>query len=81
MSAAPFVRRHIGPSSEDISEMTRVIGVMDVAALIDETIPAAIRRDAPLRLPAARSEEQALADLREMMERNELAHPSSSATP
>ncbi len=73
MSAVPFVRRHVGPSAEDVAEMTRVIGVRDLDVLIDETVPAAIRLPEALHLPPARTEEQALADLRAMMEQNQLA--------
>ena len=72
MSAAPFVRRHIGPSREDIEKMARIVGAESLAGLIDQTVPESIRLRAPLNLPAARSEETALRDLRAMIERNEL---------
>src|SRR3977135_1789010 len=72
MSAAPFVRRHIGPSPEDIAQMSRAVGVQSLDQLINETIPKDIRLRSPLSLPPARSEEAALKDLREIMERNEL---------
>lgn len=72
MSALPFVRRHLGPSAEDVTEMVGVIGAASLDALIDETVPASIRLRQPLNLPAARSEEGALADLAEIMEQNEL---------
>ncbi len=72
MSAAPFVRRHIGPAPADIPEMIRMIGVDSLDTLIDQTVPAGIRLPKGLNLPAARSEEGALRDLRAMMDRNEL---------
>ena len=72
MSAAPFVRRHIGPSPEDIEKMSRAVGAESLDDLIDQTVPESIRLRASLKLPAARSEEVALRDLREMMERNEV---------
>jgi glycine cleavage system pyridoxal-binding protein P len=72
MSAAPFVRRHIGPSPEDIAQMSRAVGVQSLDQLINETIPEDIRLRSSLSLPPARSEEAALKDLREIMERNEL---------
>ena len=72
MSAVPFVRRHIGPSPEDIEEMVRIAGAQSLDHLIDETIPASIRLKSPLDLPPARSEEAALKDLREIIEQNEL---------
>ena len=45
-----FTRRHIGPSPVDLSAMLGVIGVDSVRALLDETMPAPIRSDAPLEL-------------------------------
>ncbi|HEY5812970.1 MAG TPA: aminomethyl-transferring glycine dehydrogenase, partial [Terrimicrobiaceae bacterium] len=72
MSAAPFVRRHIGPSLSDINEMVQSIGVSSLNQLIDETIPEDIRLRSYLDLPPARSEDAALRDLREIIERNEL---------
>ena len=58
-----FARRHIGPQPEDIASMLATVGAPTLDALIDETVPAGIRATKPLVLPAARSEEQALADL------------------
>lgn len=71
MSAVPFVRRHIGPSLEDIQEMVRLVGAQSLDQLIDDTIPGRIRLQTSLDLPPARSEEAALGDLREIIERNE----------
>ena len=72
MSAVPFARRHIGPSPEDIETMARVVGAESLDQLIDETVPERIRFRRRLDLPAARSEEVALRDLGQMMERNEV---------
>lgn len=58
-----FSRRHIGPQPADIAGMLSVVGAATLDDLIEETVPAAIRSQKPLDLPAARSEEQALADL------------------
>ena len=52
--------------------MLDVVGVDSLEALIDQTVPPAIRMKGSLNLPAARTEEAALADLRALMERNEL---------
>jgi glycine dehydrogenase len=41
-------RRHIGPSPDEMAEMLATIGAPDLDALIDETVPATIRQDAPL---------------------------------
>ena len=57
-----FASRHIGPDDQDIKEMLEVVGHATLEALIKKTIPAAILRDAPLDLPAAKSEQQMLAE-------------------
>lgn len=51
--------------------MAEVVGAKSLEALIDETVPEGIRQRKALKLPAARSEEVALRDLRAIMERNE----------
>jgi glycine dehydrogenase len=61
-----FVRRHIGPDEGEIARMLEVVGAPSLDALIDEALPAAIRSDEPLSLPAPVSEEAALAELREL---------------
>jgi glycine dehydrogenase len=65
-----FIARHIGPSPEDIPAMLDAIGAASVVALIDETVPAAIRLPAPLPLPAPRPEAEALAALKAVAEKN-----------
>ena len=71
MSAVPFVRRHIGPSPADIEEMSRTVLAESLEDLITQTIPGSIRYRAAMDLPAARSEEEALRDLRAMMDKNQ----------
>ena len=70
MSATPneleFVDRHVGPDEADVAEMLRTIGHATLDDLIRATIPAAILRNQNLNLPAARTEAQALDDLRAM---------------
>ena len=48
-----FVRRHIGPSPQDLATMLRVVGAESVEGLLDETMPATIRSDTPLALPVS----------------------------
>ncbi|WP_299132280.1 aminomethyl-transferring glycine dehydrogenase [uncultured Amaricoccus sp.] len=57
-------RRHIGPSPAEIAEMLRVVGAPSLDALIDETVPAAIRQTEPLDWGPALSEQAALHRLR-----------------
>lgn len=72
MSGVPFVRRHIGPSPEDMGIMARELGFDSLDSLIDQTVPGSIRLRGAMNLPAARSEEEALRDLQAIMEANEL---------
>ncbi|MFA7343185.1 MAG: aminomethyl-transferring glycine dehydrogenase [Terrimicrobiaceae bacterium] len=74
-----FSRRHIGSSGTEIDAMLRVVGAGSLDALIGETVPANIRLGRDLFLPAARSEEQALSDLRVLMDRNVVARPHIGA--
>ena len=48
--------------------MLRTLGFDDLDSLIDATVPKNIRLDRPLELPAAKSERDALAELREIRE-------------
>src|SRR6185436_20202645 len=71
-SFGPFVARHLGPREADVAEMLAVLGYPSLDALIDAVVPAGIRRRAPLALPAARTEPEALAVLRGYAERNQV---------
>jgi glycine dehydrogenase len=73
-AADSFVSRHIGPSEADISAMTAVIGVKSLDDLIGKTIPARIRSNVALDLPAAIDEAAVLADLRGLASRNVVKH-------
>ncbi|AWI81058.1 glycine dehydrogenase (aminomethyl-transferring) [Parazoarcus communis] len=65
-----FIHRHIGPNADEISQMCAAIGVADVDALIDQTVPAAIRLKVPLPLAEPQPEHVALAVLRKLAEKN-----------
>lgn len=67
-----FVRRHVGPSSEETRQMLNPLGFTTLEALIDEAVPAQIRLKRPLRLPAARTEYEVLKSLREIAEQNQV---------
>lgn len=41
-------RRHIGPSPSEMADMLKAVGVASLEALIDETVPKAIRQAKPL---------------------------------
>ncbi|HST29780.1 MAG TPA: aminomethyl-transferring glycine dehydrogenase [Chthoniobacterales bacterium] len=68
-----FARRHIGPNSQETAEMLRRVGFDDLAALIDATVPKNIRLDRELNLPDAKSEAEALAELRHISKKNKVS--------
>jgi glycine dehydrogenase len=65
-----FADRHIGPSTDEQDKMLAAIGQASLEALSDAALPPAIRSTGALDLPAAASEEQALAELRERASHN-----------
>ena len=69
-AATSFVRRHIGPSPRDIDAMLETVGASSLAALIDETLPASIREQAPLDFGRALGETEALAHMGELAAQN-----------
>ncbi|MBX3742781.1 MAG: aminomethyl-transferring glycine dehydrogenase [Akkermansiaceae bacterium] len=67
-----FRSRHLGPIGPDREEMLRDTGFTTLNALIDAAVPAGIRMDDSLNLPAAKSEQEALAWLKSIMGRNKV---------
>src|SRR3954465_7756729 len=67
-----FVDRHLGPDSRDIEEMLAVLGVRNLDELIDRTVPASIRLQRPLELPAGRSEFGLLREVSEIAAKNQV---------
>ena len=65
-----FIQRHIGPTVKQQTEMARAIGYDNLGALIDDTVPSAIRRQQPMNLPGARTEQAVIAHLRELAQQN-----------
>lgn len=65
-----FVRRHVGPRPHDLPEMLATIGAPTLDALIDEAIPASIRRPDPVALPPGESEHAYLTRLRGVAAKN-----------
>ena len=45
-----FVRRHIGPTPQDVAKMLQTIGVRTLDELIDATVPPSIRVRRPLQM-------------------------------
>src|SRR5262245_3789006 len=68
-----FARRHIGPNDEEVRAMLRDVGFDNPGALIDATVPKDIRFKGQLNLPKAKSEGEALAELRTIAQKNKIA--------
>jgi glycine dehydrogenase len=69
---AGFAARHIGPSAAEQAEMLAAVGAASLDALIDEAIPAAIRRREPIDLPEAEREHDYLARLWTVAAKNQV---------
>jgi len=67
-----FARRHIGPNEEEVRAMLSEVGFESLNALIDATVPKNIRLDRQLNLPEAKSELEALAELRAISRKNKI---------
>ena len=70
--ADSFIPRHVGPSEVEVGEMLTQLGYDSLDALIDATIPAAIRLTRPLAIHGARSEHDALAAMRQIAGKNKV---------
>ena len=68
-----FARRHIGPNEEEVRVMLREVGFEDLDSLIEAAVPRNIRLDRELNLPEAKSEMEALAELRAISRKNKVA--------
>jgi glycine dehydrogenase len=68
-----FARRHIGPNKGEVLAMLRELGFENLGALIDATVPKNIRLDRELNLPEAKSEMEALDELRVISRKNKIA--------
>jgi glycine dehydrogenase len=74
-AARDFADRHIGPRGSETLRMLETVGFPSVEALIDAAVPAAIRSDRPLDLPAARDERRVQRDLRAIAAKNRVLTP------
>src|SRR5438874_1822133 len=65
-----FARRHIGPNQEETDAMLGSVGLENLNALIEAAIPKNIRLNRQLDLPEAKSESEALTELRAIAKKN-----------
>ncbi|HIF23550.1 MAG TPA: glycine dehydrogenase (aminomethyl-transferring), partial [Gemmatimonadetes bacterium] len=69
---ADFEARHLGPDDADVSAMLETVGYDSLSGLVDDTVPNSIRMEGALQLPAALTEAQLLARLREVASQNQV---------
>ena len=67
-----FIERHIGPDDAEIAQMLRVIGHDSLESMTDAIVPGSIKSAAPLALPEAITEQEALARIRTIADRNQV---------
>ncbi|HEY3761821.1 MAG TPA: aminomethyl-transferring glycine dehydrogenase [Verrucomicrobiae bacterium] len=67
-----FVRRHIGPNAEETCEMLALLGHKNLDELVNAAVPQKIRLKKKLNLPAAKSEFDAVAELRRVASENKV---------
>ena len=67
-----FVRRHLGPTPEDITSMLEVVGAGSLDELVDETLPPDIRLGRELDLGRERGEHGLLEELRAIAKKNQV---------
>ncbi|MBL8470606.1 MAG: aminomethyl-transferring glycine dehydrogenase [Rhodocyclaceae bacterium] len=67
---AEFIARHVGPDAAEVPAMLAAVGAPSLDALVDQTVPRAIRLASPLALPGPLSEAEALAELKAIAANN-----------
>jgi glycine dehydrogenase len=67
-----FVHRHIGPNAAETGEMLALLGHKNLDELIDAAVPKNIRLEKKLNLPAARSEHEALIEIKKISSENKV---------
>src|SRR3989442_1125787 len=67
-----FAARHVGPRAGDVRMMLETLGYATLDAFIEAVVPADIRLRRPLDLPPARTEQEALAELRRLAAQNQV---------
>ena len=65
-----FQARHIGLREHDVAAMLAALGLSKLEDLVDQAVPGSIRMASHLDMPGPRTESEALAELREMADKN-----------
>ena len=67
-----FIRRHIGPSQDDINQMLIELSVNSLDDLVTKAVPPSIMMESNLDLPQTKNERETITYLREMRARNKI---------
>ncbi|MBD2002622.1 aminomethyl-transferring glycine dehydrogenase [Trichocoleus sp. FACHB-40] len=67
-----FADRHIGPNPDEVGQMLEVLGLKDLDALVEKTVPQTIRLKGSLQLPEPKSEYAAIALLKQIASKNQV---------
>lgn len=68
----PFENRHNGPSAVEVEEMLTAINASSLEQLIEETVPANIRKKTSMDIPEGQTEMHFLADFKKLASKNQL---------
>ncbi len=72
LKLSPFVSRHIGPREDEIEHMLAVLGYRSLDELTKAVVPTNILDSSDITIPSGVSEEEALAELRTLANKNVL---------
>jgi len=72
MSNNSFLKRHNGPSNQDVDKMLKSMGLNSVEQLIDETVPKKIRFSKPLNVDEGMSEQEYLEHIKNISKKNKV---------
>ena len=67
-----FIQRHIGPSESEQSKMLTDLGLSSIDELVRQIVPDSILLRGDDKLPEGCSEQEALTELKEIAEKNDL---------
>jgi len=67
-----FIRRHIGPSEEDIEKMLKIVGANSLDDLISKTVPDNILLNDKLKIDGPTSEHESMKQAKAIAEKNKL---------
>ena len=67
-----FIQRHVGPDATETEQMLKYLGLSSLDDMLQQTVPNKIRLPEEIKVPSARSEQQALTDIKAYADMNEV---------